>query len=467
MKSKSRNNNQKPWSGRFSAKTHRLAEELNASISFDKRLFRHDILGSIAHAKVLKRAGILTKGECERIIKGLRSIEREISTGRFVFSAHMEDIHMAVEKRLYEKIGAVAGKLHTARSRNDQVALDIRLYLRDELKDILGLLKSLKKALFTVAEKNVDTVMPGYTHLQRAQPVLFGHHMLAYYEMFKRDERRFEACFDAVDVMPLGSGALAGTPYALDRNYAARLLGFSKVSANSMDAVSDRDFLIEFLSAASVLMMHLSRLAEELILWSSSEFGFIELSDAFSTGSSIMPQKKNPDIAELARAKTGRVYGNLITLLTVMKGLPLSYNKDMQEDKPPVFDTIDTLKGLLSVFPPMLRTMKVKRDVMLRAVKEGFLTATDAADYLVEKGVPFREAHRAVGTAVSYCIKKGKGLEDLTLEEWRGFSKHFDGDIKKVVTVEYSLKTRRTFGGTAPSEVRKQLKRVERELKRG
>ncbi len=467
MKLKSKKGNQKPWAGRFSKKTHRLAEELNASISFDKRLFRHDILGSIVHAKVLKKAGILTPGECDRIIKGLKSIEREISTGRFNFTPEMEDIQMAVEKRLFEKIGKTAGKLHTARSRNDQVALDTRLYLRDEVKEILKLLLSLKRAVVAVAKKNMDCIMPGYTHLQRAQPVLFGHHMLAYYEMFKRDTARFNNCLDTIDAMPLGSGALAGSPYELDRRYAARLLGFTRISANSMDAVSDRDFLIEFLSAASILMMHLSRLAEEIILWSSEEFGFVELSDAFSTGSSIMPQKKNPDIAELARGKTGRIYGNLVALLTVMKGLPLSYNKDMQEDKVPVFDTVDTIKNLLSVFPPMLGTMKIKKEAMLRAVKEGFLTATDAADYLVKKGVPFREAHRAVGMAVSYCIKKGKGLEDLVLDEWRSFSKHFDGDIKKAVTAEHSVNARRISGGTAPSEVKKQLKRAERELKRG
>jgi len=372
---------------------------------------------------------------------------------------------MAIEKRLIEKTGPVGGKLHTARSRNDQVALDVRLYLRDEVKETQGLIRGLQQSLVDVAKKNLGCIMPGYTHLQRAQPILFSHHLLAYYEMLKRDYERFEDCFKRVNVMPLGAGALAGSPYPLDRDFVAKELGFSKPTDNSLDSVSDRDFCIEFCGAASIIMMHLSRLSEELILWSSQEFGFVELSDAFSTGSSIMPQKKNPDVPELVRGKTGRVYGNLLSLLTTMKALPLAYNKDMQEDKEALFDTIDTVKDCLKVFPPMLQMMQINKQRMLDATKKGFLTATDVADYLVKKGVPFRESHHIVGRIVAYCIKNKKVLEDLPLREWKGFSKVFDDRIKKVISVESSVNSRKLKGGTALESVKKRLKEIEREIK--
>lgn len=458
---------EKAWSGRFKESTDKLVEEFNASISFDKRLYKFDIMGSIAHATVLAKAGILTQKESKKIIAGLKKVEKEISGGQFSFTPEMEDIHMAVEKRLTELIGPLGGKLHTGRSRNDQVALDMRLYLRDQIYEIIWLLHGFKNALVEVAGDNLDVIMPGYTHLQRAQPVLLSHHMLAYYEMFKRDTHRLFDCLERVDVMPLGAGALAGSPYALDRFLTAKLLGFPAVTENSLDSVSDRDFVIEFLSAASIIMMHFSRLSEELILWSSQEFGFIELSDAFSTGSSIMPQKKNPDVAELTRGKTGRVYGSLVAVLTTMKSLPLAYNKDMQEDKEPLFDAIDNLKTVLRVYPPMLLTMKVRKEAMLKATGAGFLNATDAADYLTKKGLPFREAHRVAGMAVAYCIDTGKTLEDLTVAEWRNFSDLFAPDIRKAVSIKNSLNTRKIYGGTALETVKKRLKAVRGDLKRG
>ena len=455
----------KPWSGRFTEKTDKLVEEFNASISFDKRLYKHDIMGSITHARMLAKVGILTKKEVDKIISGLKAIEKEIVAGKFRFTPDLEDIHMAIEKRLIEKIGPVGGKLHTARSRNDQVALDVRLYLRDEIKEIQSLIRDLQKALVNVAKKNLDCIMPGYTHLQRAQPILFSHHLLAYYEMLKRDHERIADCLTRVNVMPLGAGALAGSPYPLDRDFVAKELGFAKPTDNSLDSVSDRDFCIEFCGAASILMMHLSRLSEEFILWSSQEFGFIELSDAFSTGSSIMPQKKNPDVPELVRGKTGRVYGNLLSLLTTMKALPLAYNKDMQEDKEALFDTVDTVKDCLKVFSPMLTTMKINKKKMLNATKQGFLTATDAADYLVKKGVPFRESHHITGRVVAYCIKTSQGLEELSIDEWRGFSKAFGKDIKEAISVEASVKSRKAKGGTAPEAVKRRLKEIEREMR--
>ncbi len=457
--------NKKPWSGRFLEPTNRLAERFNASISFDKRLYRWDILGSKAHAMALWKAGILTEREYKRITRALSIIEREIEKGRFTFTPDMEDIHMAIERRLIEKIGPLGGKLHTGRSRNDQIALDMRLYLKDEIRDILSLLHELKRAIVKVAKENMDCIMPGYTHMQRAQPVLLSHHMLAYYEMLKRDRARFEACLRRVDSMPLGSGALAGSPYNLDRYLVAEILGFSTVTENSLDGVSDRDFIVEFISCASILMMHLSRLCEELIIWSSQEFSFIELSDAFSTGSSIMPQKKNPDIPELVRGKTARVYGNLITLLTLMKALPLAYNKDMQEDKPPLFDTVDTVKDVLRVLTPMLMDMRINREAMADAVKKGFLTATDVADYLVRKGMPFRDAHRKVGAIVAHCIRKNITLEDLTLRDWRRFSTLFEEDILRAVSPEHSISTKTIYGGTALRRVKERIKRVEKEMK--
>lgn len=458
---------QKAWSGRFKEATDKLVEEMNASISFDRRLYKFDILGSIAHAMTLQKAGILNDKEARKIINGLKSVEKEIDAGKIEFTAAMEDIHMAVEARLTEKIGPLGGKLHTGRSRNDQVAVDIRLFLKDQIFEIIHLLHHFRQAIVDVAEENIDVIMPGYTHLQRAQPVLLAHHMLAYYEMFVRDTSRLIDCLDRMDEMPLGAGALAGSPYNLDRHHAAGLLGFSRVTENSLDSVSDRDFIIEFLSAASIMMVHFSRLSEEIILWSSQEFGFVELSDAFSTGSSIMPQKKNPDIAELARGKSGRVFGSLVAILTTMKALPLAYNKDMQEDKEPLFDAIDTVKNVLKVYGPMLRSMKVNREKMLRATEAGFLNATDAADYLANRGLPFRQAHEVAGRAVAYCIEKGKTLEDLTLDEWKALSPVFEKGIKEAVSIKRSLNTRKVYGGTALETVKKRLKAVKKEMSGG
>ncbi|MFQ5330478.1 MAG: argininosuccinate lyase [Thermodesulfobacteriota bacterium] len=455
----------KLWSGRFKKAADRLVDEFNASISFDQRLFRHDIAGSIAHAKMLAEVKVVKKGEAKRIVAGLKAIEREIASGKFVFTPEMEDIHMAIEGRLIEKIGPVGGKLHTGRSRNDQVALDVRLYLRDEIREVQRLIQGLRQTLFELAQANLDVILPGYTHLQRAQPILLSHHLLAYYEMLGRDDARLAECLGRVNIMPLGAGALAGSPYPLDRKFVAKELGFAGPSRNSLDSVSDRDFSIEFCSSASIVMMHLSRLSEELILWSSQEFGFIELSDAFSTGSSIMPQKKNPDIPELVRGKTGRVYGNLVSLLTVMKGLPLAYNKDMQEDKEPLFDTVDTVKVCLEIFTPMLQTMTVVKGRMLEATKAGFLTATDGADYLVQKGLPFREAHHVIGTVVAHCIEAGKVLEELTMAEWKGFSPLFDDDIREVVSVKASVDSRDIEGGTALKRVKRRLREIEQEMK--
>jgi argininosuccinate lyase len=452
--------NKKMWAGRFTGSSNKLVDAFNSSLGFDYKLAPHDIEGSAAHALVLEKAGVLTKGETKKIIRGLKRIAKEFASEDLSIASGAEDIHMLIEERLTELIGPLGGKLHTGRSRNDQVALDLRLYLKDEIASIIELLTLLQVTFVKLAKKNIEAIMPGYTHLQRAQPVLFSHHMLSYFEMIERDIERFEDCFTRTDVMPLGAGALAGSPYKLDRKYAARLLGFSSVTKNSLDSVSDRDFAIEFTASAAISVTHLSRLAEELIIWSSSEFGFVEFSDSFSTGSSIMPQKKNPDVAELIRGKSGRVFGNLTTLLTVMKGLPLAYNKDMQEDKEPVFDTVETLKAVLTVLSPMLEKMKVNHSAMLKATKEGFLTATDAADYLVGKGVPFRESHETVGKVVKHCVKKGLTLEDLSLEEWQGFSNLFADDIKKVVSVSSSVKSRRVYGGTAPAEVKKRLAEI-------
>ncbi len=455
---------QKAWSGRFAKQANKLADEFNASIGFDVRLFAHDIRGSIAHATTLSDAGVLTKAEARKIITGLKKVESELSRGVFCPGPECEDIHMAVEGRLAELIGPLGGKLHTGRSRNDQVALDIRLYLKDEIGVLLGYLNRFKAALLGLAEANLDVIMPGYTHLQRAQPVLLAHHLLAYYEMFSRDTTRLMDCLDRFDELPLGAGALAGSPYKLNRKLTAKLLGFSRITANSMDSVSDRDFAIEFLSAASIVVMHFSRLSEELVLWSSQEFAFVEIAEEFSTGSSIMPQKKNPDMAELTRGKTGRVYGNLMTLLTLMKGLPLAYNKDMQEDKEPLFDTVDTLKAILGVYAPMIAGLRFDGEKTLSATKKGFLNATDAADYLVNKGLPFREAHRVVGRVVRFCIDKGTDLEGLTMKEWTAFSKSFGVDIKEAISIKTSLKSRGIAGGTAPANVAKALKKALKEV---
>lgn len=447
----------KPWSGRFTEATNELVEEFTASIPYDWRLYPYDIAGSMVHATMLGKQGIITKAESRRIIRGLEAILKEIVSGAFEFAVELEDIHMNIESRLIEKIGPVGGKLHTARSRNDQVALDIRMYLRDEITEIHELLTSLQKIIVDLADKHCDVVLPGYTHLQRAQPVLLGHHLLAYYEMFERDRGRIEDCFRRVNVMPLGAGALAGTVLPIDRKFVAKQLGFSGVCENSMDAVSDRDFAIEFVSACAQIMMHLSRLSEELVVWSSSEFGFITISDGFTTGSSIMPQKKNPDVAELTRGKTGRVYGSLVALLTIMKGLPLAYNRDMQEDKEPLFDTADTVTLSLSVYVEMLKGITIHRETMRRAAEDGFITATDLADYLVRKGMPFRQAHEVVGRAVLRAIELQCGLGGMPLAEYKQLSPLIRDDVYEALSVEASVGRRTSQGGTAPANVKKRL----------
>lgn len=453
----------KLWGGRFTQATDEFVEEFTASIEFDKRLYRQDIRGSIAHARMLGRQGIISAADAEAIIAGLEDILAKIEAGQFDFSLSLEDIHMNIEARLSAAIGEAGKRLHTGRSRNDQVAVDIRLYLRDELKEIEEYLERLVGSLLYQAERNLDVIMPGYTHLQVAQPILFSHHMMAYVEMFKRDKGRMEDCLKRLNVLPLGAGALAGTTFPIDREYVAELLDFPEVTRNSLDSVSDRDFALEFMSASSILMMHLSRFSEELILWSSSEFGFVDLSDAFCTGSSIMPQKKNPDVPELVRGKTGRVYGNLVSLLTTMKSLPLAYNKDMQEDKEPLFDTIDTVKGSLKIYADMIREMKMRGDAMRSAAARGFSTATDVADYLVRKGLPFRDAHEVVGKAVRHCVENGTDLPDLSLETWKEFSPLIEADIFGAITLEASVNARRATGGTALERVKAEIKRVKTE----
>jgi len=442
---------------RFREDVDKVMALINQSISFDKRLYRQDIEGSIAHAKMLAHAKILTQPEADQIIRGLEEIVEEIESGKFVFDLKAEDIHMNVERRLIEKIGDAGKKLHTARSRNDQVALDTRMYLKEEIEAIRSLIASLVAALVSLAEANLDTIMPGYTHLQRAQPVLFSHHLLAYAYMLCRDMDRLGDCYRRTDIMPLGSGALAGTTFPIDRDFLARELGFSGVTENSLDAVSDRDFIIEFSAAASILMVHLSRFSEDLILWSSEEFGFIQLGDAVTTGSSMMPQKKNPDGAELVRGKSGRVFGNLMRILVLMKGLPLSYNKDMQEDKEGLFDTIDTLKICLQIDIKMLEGVTVKKDRMLRALKDSFTNATDMADYLVRKGLPFREAYRVVGQVVLYCEEHKKHLLDLSPAELKSFSSLFDADVLKEIDFYSSVNRRNLQGGTSLQSVKRQI----------
>lgn len=443
----------KLWGGRFEKETNRLVEDFHSSISFDQRLYRQDILGSMAHARMLGKIGVLTPEETELLLQGLESLLRDIEAGRVEFDVGAEDIHMNIEKLLTERVGDVGKKLHTARSRNDQVALDTRLYLRDEISHICALLKELEQTLLDMAARHLDTVMPGYTHLQKAQPITLAHHLMAYFQMFQRDFERLQDCWKRADCMPLGSGALAGTTFPLDREMVARELGFGRISLNSLDAVSDRDYILEFLAAASILMMHFSRLCEEIILWSSDEFRFVELDDAYSTGSSIMPQKKNPDVAELIRGKTGRVYGHLMGLLTVMKGLPLAYNKDMQEDKEALFDTVDTVTKCLLTLTPMLATMKVNRERMAQAARSGFTNATDVADYLAKKGVPFREAHAIVGQLVLKCIREGRALEELSLAEYREMSPVFEEDIYEAIAIENCIARRKVPGGPAPEAV--------------
>jgi len=450
----------KPWSGRFSEKTSSVVESFTESISFDYRLWKYDIEGSIAHAKMLGKHSIISREDSEKIIKGLEEIAKEIETGKFRFRKKLEDIHMNIEASLIEKTGDAGRKLHTARSRNDQVALDLRLYLRSETKEILSLIKKFQKILLHIAIKYLHVVMPGYTHLQRAQPVLLSHHLLAYVEMLQRDVERFHDGLKRTNLLPLGSCALAGTTFPIDRIYVAKLLGFDGISENSIDAVSDRDFAIEFLSDASLLIMHLSRLAEELILWSSEEFRFIEFPDAFTTGSSIMPQKKNPDVAELIRGKTGRVYGNLLSLLTTMKGLPLSYNRDLQEDKQPVFDTVDTIKSCLTVLNEMLPGITFNAKRMYETAGDAYSTATDMAEYLVKRGLPFRKSHEITGKIVLHCMKKGKKLEELTLKELNTFSPFIRNDIYSCLKAEESVKNKKSRGSTSPDEVKRQIQRL-------
>jgi argininosuccinate lyase len=437
---------------RFKSGIDKNVEQYVASIPFDWRLYKHDIAGSLAHAQMLAKQGLISKNDADLIVKGLVSIREEIEQGKFQFQLELEDIHMNIESRLFKKIGDIAGKLHTARSRNDQVALDLRLFVKQAIGETIGKLKAFQLALLDLAEANKSVIMPGYTHLQQAQPVLFAHHLLAYFEMLQRDVMRFQDCLKRTDVLPLGSGALAGVGYSIDRDFVAKKLGFSELSKNSLDAVSDRDFVIEYEAAAAITMMHISRLAEEIVLWSSAEFGFVELDDAYATSSSIMPQKKNPDVVELARGKTGTVYGNLLGLLAVMKGLPLAYNRDMQEDKKGLFDTVDTLLSTLAVIAGLIKGLKVNADRMRQVMSGSYLLATDVADYLVKKGLPFRQAHKIVGELVQYATKKGKSFQDLSLDEYRNFSPLFTDDVYSI-TLDTSVAARNVVGGTAPKQV--------------
>lgn len=450
----------KLWGGRFRHQTAAEMEEFNSSIQFDHRLWQEDIDGSLAHVKMLAAVGVLSAAEADTIGRGLAEIRAEIEQGQFDFSPELEDIHMHIEHRLMEKIGPVGGKVHTARSRNDQVALDTHLYVRRQVDKVLDLIAALQRELIQQAEKRLDVVMPGYTHLQHAQPVLLAHHLLAYVHMLQRDRQRFLDCRERADLMPLGAGALAGTGFPIDRELVAKELGFSALYENSLDAVSDRDYILEFLAAAAICMVHLSRLAEELILWSSQEFSFVELDEAYSTGSSIMPQKKNPDVPELVRGKAGRVAGHLLALLMTVKGLPLAYNKDLQEDKEALFDTVDTLTACLSIFAPLIATLKVNRDRMRQAISGDFSTATDLADYLARRGLPFREAHAVVGRLVQLCLDQGKSLEDLSLKELQQASTLFEPDALAALTPEAAVAARTSSGGTALEQVKLQLARA-------
>ncbi len=455
---------EKPWSGRFNEPTDAFVEAFTASVDFDKRLYRYDIEGSIAHATMLAKQCIITKAESEAIIQGLVKIRQSIEEGRFGWSVTLEDVHMNIESALTADIGDAGKKLHTGRSRNDQVATDVRLYLRDEIATISDEILRLQQALLDVAEREAETIMPGFTHLQTAQPITFGHHMMAWFEMLVRDRDRLSDCARRLNILPLGAAALAGTTFPIDRHYTAELLGFDRPSENSLDSVSDRDFVIEFSAAASILMMHLSRFSEELIIWSSAQFSFIELSDSFCTGSSIMPQKKNPDVPELVRGKTGRIFGHLMGLLTLMKGQPLAYNKDNQEDKEPLFDTVDNLKGSLKVFADMMPAVSCNHQKMRQATMQGFATATDLADYLVRKGIPFRDAHEVVGKAVALCVDKRCDLSDLTLRELQVFSSAIDDDVFDVLSLEGSVAARNHIGGTAPEQVRAAIVRARSNL---
>jgi argininosuccinate lyase len=451
------NKDSRMWGGRFNEPTDAFVEAFTASVDFDQRLALVDIEGSLAHAKMLHKIGILSADELDAIETGMAQISQEIIDGEFDWSPGLEDVHMNIESRLTQLIGDAGKKLHTGRSRNDQIATDIRLYLRAEIEHCLSQIRDFQKGLLDIAEKEADTIMPGFTHLQVAQPVTFGHHMLAWFEMLERDHSRLKDCARRMNVMPLGAAALAGTSYPLDRDYSAELLGFDAPSRNSLDAVSDRDFAIEFCAAAAICMTHLSRMAEELVLWSTAQFNFIQLPDRYCTGSSIMPQKKNPDVPELVRGKTGRVNGHLVSLLTLMKSQPLAYNKDNQEDKEPLFDVLDTLRGSLRAFADMVPNLKVNREAMHASAKQGHATATDLADYLVNKGLPFRDAHEVVGGAVAYAIKKGKDLSDCSLQEMHAFDRRIEADVFDILSLEGSVGARNVFGGTAPDQVRRQI----------
>lgn len=447
----------KLWSGRFDKNTDQLVDELNASITFDQRLFREDITGSMAHAKMLGKQGIIAVEESEKIIEGLKGILEDMEAGKIPFLISDEDIHMCVEAELTRRIGDTGKRLHTARSRNDQVALDFRMYMKNQVLEIRALLLPLIEVLVKMAENNLDTIMPAYTHLQRAQPSTFAHYMMSYANMLKRDVLRLEDCYERMDEMPLGCGALTGTTYPIDRQFVAEQLGFARVCENSLDGVSDRDYCVEILSALSIIMMHLSRFSEEIIMWCSWEFKFIELDDAYSTGSSIMPQKKNPDIAELVRGKTGRVYGSLMGFLTIMKALPLAYNKDMQEDKEQVFDAVDTVKACLPVFTAMIDTMTLNKENMRNAASRGFINATDCADYMVKKGLPFRDAYTVVGKLVNYCINNGKTLESLSMDEYKAFSNIFEDDVYHAIDLETCVAMRLSQGGPSKESVQAQI----------
>ncbi len=452
------------WGGRFSEATDAFVQRFTASVEFDQRMYAQDIQGSIAHATMLAKVGVLSDQERDDIINGLGEIKADIEAGNFQWSIELEDVHMNIEAALTKKIGITGKKLHTGRSRNDQVATDIRLYMRDEIDHLSSEVTRLQKGLIELAEKEADTIMPGFTHLQTAQPVTFGHHLLAWNEMLERDYARLQDCRKRVNIMPLGAAALAGTTYPIDRAYTAQLLGFDAPTENSLDSVSDRDFAIEFTAAASTIMMHLSRFSEELVLWASAQFNFINLPDRFCTGSSIMPQKKNPDVPELVRGKAGRVFGHLVSLLTLMKSQPLAYNKDNQEDKEPLFDTIDNLGGSLRAFADMMPHVEPRREVMREAALRGFSTATDLADYLVRKGVPFRDSHEIVGSAVGYGVKTGKDLGEMSLEELQQFGDMISDDVFEVLTLEGSVSARDHLGGTAPKQVRAAAKRAMHKL---
>lgn len=454
----------KLWGGRFTKDADKTVEGFTSSLSFDRRLYRQDIAGSIAHARMLGRQGIISPEDAARIEAGLREILTEIEAGQFPFRQEYEDIHLNIEKRLTEKIGAAGGRLHTARSRNDQVSTDVHLWVKEEITAVSRLITELQGVLVDRAREQQGVIMPGYTHLQRAQPILLSHHLMAYFWMLERDQGRLKDALVRADICPLGAGAMAGTTFPIDREYTAKELGFSAVYPNSMDAVSDRDYIIEFVAALSICQMHLSRLSEELVNWNSTEFGFVEMDDAYATGSSIMPQKKNPDVAEIIRGKTGRVYGDLMGLLTVLKGLPLTYHSDLQEDKERLFDAVDTLKRCLQAMTGMLSTLKFNRKRMAQAVRQDFSNATDLADYLVRKGLPFRQAHEVVGRAVLACIQEGKFLADCSLEELRGFSELIDADVYEAIAPETCVNMRTSLGGTAPVEVERQLAMAEQIL---